>query len=118
MFVRPTGLADHESDSPRSGLHPNRGFVEPGAFRTKRLRQSPTVEFYPWNSVSRVPKPKLKQKKVRSDGLERARSYQSLLDSGQCESRAALAGFPGVSRARVTQVPKRLNEQKSNIRVG
>jgi len=38
-----------------------------------------------------------------------ARYYQSLLDSGQFENRAALARYLGVSRARVTQVLKRLN---------
>lgn len=37
--------------------------------------------------------------------------YQSLLDSGQVSSRAELARFLGVSRARVTQVLKRLNQQ-------
>lgn len=44
----------------------------------------------------------------RRDGLKLARYYQSLLDSGKFESRAALARFLGVSRARVTQVLKRL----------
>lgn len=37
-----------------------------------------------------------------------ARYYQSLLDSGEVSSRADLARFFGVSRARVTQVLKRL----------
>ncbi len=37
-----------------------------------------------------------------------ARFYQSLLDSGIVESRAALARHLGVSRARVTQVLRRL----------
>ena len=41
-----------------------------------------------------------------------ARYYQSLLDSGKFESRAALARHLGVSRARVTQVLKRLFEPK------
>ena len=36
------------------------------------------------------------------------RYYQSLLDSGKFESRAALARHLGVSRARVTQVLNRL----------
>jgi hypothetical protein len=37
-----------------------------------------------------------------------AHYYQSLLDSGKFESRAALARYLGVSRARVTQVLRRL----------
>jgi len=42
--------------------------------------------------------------------MKLARYYQSLLDSGKVESRAALARFLGVSRARVTQVLNRLKE--------
>jgi Mn-dependent DtxR family transcriptional regulator len=41
--------------------------------------------------------------------LKLARYYLSLLDSGRFENRAALARHLGVSRARVTQVLKRLN---------
>ena len=37
-----------------------------------------------------------------------ARHYQSLLDSGEVSTRAELARHFGVSRARVTQVLKRL----------
>lgn len=44
----------------------------------------------------------------RRDGLKLARHYQSLLDSGKFENRAALARFLSVSRARVTQVLNRL----------
>lgn len=42
------------------------------------------------------------------DPLKLAHYYQSLLDSGQFENRAALARYLGVSRARVTQVLRRL----------
>ena len=63
------------------------------------------------------PKPKLKQKNLRSDGLEGTRDYRSLLDKASCESPAALARLLGVSRACVTRALDRLNEQKSNIRV-
>jgi Mn-dependent DtxR family transcriptional regulator len=41
--------------------------------------------------------------------MKLARHYQSLLDSGRFENRAALARHLGVSRARVTQVLRRLN---------
>jgi biotin operon repressor len=43
--------------------------------------------------------------------MKLAHYYQSLLDSGQVESRAALSRFLGVSRARVTQVLNRLKEE-------
>ena len=38
----------------------------------------------------------------------RARYYQSLFDSGEVKTRAEVARYLGVSRARVTQVLKRL----------
>ena len=53
-------------------------------------------------------KPKCEHKRPRPDGMERARYYQSLLDSGEVRSRAELARLLGVSRARVTQVLNRL----------
>ncbi len=46
--------------------------------------------------------------KPARDPFRLARYYQSLLDTGKFESRAALARFLGVSRARVTQVLNRL----------
>ena len=55
------------------------------------------------------PKPKTETtKKERRDPLKTARYYQSLLDTGKFENRAALARYLGVSRARVTQVLNRL----------
>lgn len=44
------------------------------------------------------------------DHFKLAQYYQSLLDSGKIENRAALARFLGVSRARVTQVLNRLKQ--------
>ena len=46
--------------------------------------------------------------RVKRDPLELARFYQSLLDRGVVENRAGLARYLGVSRARVSQVLKRL----------
>jgi len=40
--------------------------------------------------------------------MKLARHYQALLDSGKFENRAGLARYLGVSRARVTQVLRRL----------
>jgi Mn-dependent DtxR family transcriptional regulator len=49
--------------------------------------------------------------KERRDPLKLARYYQSLLDSGKFENRAALARYLGVSRPRVTQVLRRLGKE-------
>ena len=96
-------------NSPRlSQLEP--GFIERGTLRLKRLRRSTIIAIYPWNGSSE-PEPKvLATPKEPRDPLELARYYQSLLDSGQFENRAALARCLGVSRARVTQVLRRLTE--------
>jgi hypothetical protein len=65
----------------------------------------------PWGSPS-GPEPKATAApKPCRDPLHLARYYQSLLDSGKFESRAALARYLGVSRARVTQVLGRLKQQ-------
>ena len=97
-----------------SPSHPlcERGLVELGAFRINNLRRSPKVEFYPWNPISAIPKPKCEHKKPRPDGMERARYYQSLLDSGEVKTRAELARYLGVNRARVTQVLRRLADSE------
>jgi hypothetical protein len=64
--------------------------------------------FCPWNGSS-GPEPKaVPTLQEPRDPLMLARYYQSLLDSGQFENRAALARYLGVSRARVTQVLRRL----------
>ncbi|MBQ12759.1 MAG: hypothetical protein CMJ45_14570 [Planctomyces sp.] len=57
-----------------SPSHPlsERGLVELGAFRINNLRRSPKVEFYPWNPISTMPKPKCEQKKPRPSLFERS----------------------------------------------
>ena len=83
-------------------------FIERGTFAVKRLRRTPQISLYPWGSgfpEKPEPKPVAKQ---RPDGMKLARHYQALLDSGKFENRAALARHLGVSRARVTQVLRRL----------
>ena len=47
--------------------------------------------------------------------MELARYYQSLLDSGEVETRAELARYLGVSRARVTQVLNRLKSGRALV---
>jgi Mn-dependent DtxR family transcriptional regulator len=69
------------------------------------------IAIIPWNAVSDTkPEPNLVPKE-RRDPIKLARYYQSLMDSGKFESRAALARYLGVSRARVTQVLRRLGKE-------
>ena len=76
----------------------------------KRLHRAAVIAIIPWNgSIAPEPKPAAPPKE-RRDPLKLARHYQSLLDTGKFESRAALARHLGVSRARVTQVLGRLRE--------
>ena len=78
----------------------------------KRLRRAAVIEIIPWNGSSdSEPKGPPIPKQTR-DLVKLARYYQSLLDSGQFESRAALARYLGVSRARVTQVLRGLKDAK------
>jgi hypothetical protein len=77
--------------------------------RLNRLRRSSAIALIPWNAVSDAkPEPKPAPRKCR-DPLKLARYYQSLMDSGKFESRAALARYLGVSRSRATQVLRRLS---------
>jgi hypothetical protein len=76
--------------------------------QVNRLRRSPVIVLFPWNAVldgKLEPEPAPKEHR---DPLKLARYYQSLMDSGTFESQAALARYLGVSRARVTQVLRRL----------
>jgi hypothetical protein len=74
----------------------------------KKLRRAAVIEIIPWNGSSE-PEPTVSvTPKEPRNPFKLARYYQSLLDSGQFENRAALARFFGVSRARVTQVLRRL----------
>ena len=84
------------------------GVVELGAFRINNLRRSPKVVFYPWKSISAIPEPQRKAKKTKPDRMKLAHEYQAILDSGVVHTRAELARHLGVSRARVTQVLRRL----------
>jgi hypothetical protein len=85
--------------------------IERGTLHLKRLRRAAIIEFNPWNGSS-GPEPQAQPLLSEPrDPLKLARYYQSLLDSGQFENRAALARYLGVSRARVTQVLRRLESK-------
>lgn len=82
--------------------------MERGVLQVKRLRRAAVIAMFPWNgSIDPGPEPK-PEPKERRDPLKLARYYQSLLDSGKFENRATLARCLGVSRARVTQVLRRI----------
>jgi hypothetical protein len=85
------------------------GFVERGTLQLKRLHRAAVIDLFGWSAAfsgKSEPKPAPKE---RREPFKLARHYQALLDSGKFENRAALARHLGVSRARVTQVLKRLN---------
>jgi len=86
--------------------------MELGAFSINRVRRVPIIMFYAWHAPQPVYAIQIGTKKTASDPLRLARYYQSLLNSGKFESRAALARYLGVSRARVTQVLNRLREER------
>ena len=100
--------------APRGGLNPNRGLVELGAFRTKRLRRLPQIEILKQNSKSDTIRAESEPAKPKRDRMHLARQHQALMNSGEFESQAALARFLSVSRARVTQVLNRLVEPDSD----
>jgi hypothetical protein len=101
-------ISEDRKPAPRGGLNLNRGFVELGSYALNRLRRKPPIEFYAWNAPPTSNTERNDPGKPDRDPLRLARYYQSLLDTGNFESRAALARFLGVSRARVTQVMKQL----------
>jgi hypothetical protein len=102
-------MVPSEQSSPRrTQLEP--GFIERGTLRLKRLRRAAVIEIIPWNGSSEPELGVPATPKEPRDPLKLARYYQSLLDSGQFENRAALARYLGVSRARVTQVLRRLQD--------
>ena len=84
------------------------GFIERGTLQINRLHRAAVIALFPWNSFSDAKPKAAPVPKEHRDPLKLARYYQSLLDSGKFENRAALARNLGVSRARVTQVLGRL----------
>jgi hypothetical protein len=79
--------------------------------RFKRLRRAAVIEVIPWNGSSELEIAVPSTSHEPRDPLMIARYYRSLLDSGQFENRAALARYLGVSRARVTQVLRRMGKE-------
>jgi len=84
-------------------------FVELGVHALNRLLRKPIIEFFAWNAPPAIKTERNDPGNPGRDPLRLARYYQSLLDTGKFECRAALARFLGVSRARVTQVLNRLH---------
>ena len=70
----------------------------------------PVLTFYPWTEVDALLSTGQQPEPKRSP-LALAQYYQSLLDNGTVKTRAELARHLGVSRARVTQVLRRLDAQ-------
>ena len=64
---------------------------------------------FKWNSISDQIRAESEAAKPKRDRMRLASYYQSLLDSGEVGTKAELARYLGISRARVTQVLNRLN---------
>ena len=86
----------------------NRLTVELGAWYFKHLRQSRAILALPWKGLQSVPKPDPKPQVLRGDPRARARQLQAMLDAGEVKNRAELARRLGLSRARITQILKRI----------
>jgi hypothetical protein len=95
---------------PRPALYPNQGFIELGSWQAMKLRQRPTIHLYPWMSPPTSNSTPSEQPPVNRDPLALARFYQGLLDTQVVSTRAELARYLNVSRARVTQVLRRLRK--------
>ena len=105
---RLSALLAGRKSAPRGVHYSNHGFVELGSYALNRLRRKPIIEFHAWNAPPTTENERNDPGKPCRDPLRLARYYQSLLDTGKFESRAALARFLGVSRANVTQALNRL----------
>lgn len=108
VIVNPPVFLKLRPKDPRATSNFKRGFVELGYYALKRLERKPIYEFHAWSPPQLAPRQESDPGKPRPNALRPARYYQSLLASGKFESRAVLARFLGVSRARVTQVLNRL----------
>jgi hypothetical protein len=75
------------------------------AFYAHRKRQSAIFALEP---VPKPQKPPCKSRaQIKSEGMQRAMNWQALIGTNDIESKADLARYFGVSRARVTQVLNR-----------
>jgi CRP-like cAMP-binding protein len=88
----------------------NQSLLQVGAWQISRLRRQPLLEFYPWKPPESITEATSERKRVNRDPLALAHFYQSLLDSQVVSTRAQLARYLNVSRARVTQVLRRLKK--------
>jgi hypothetical protein len=95
--------------APQVILLENRCFIDRGVWHVRKLRRGQVVELTPWITLVSLSSTPLAAQSVKRDPLDLARLYQSLLDAGLAKTRADVARYFGVSRARVTQVLQRLD---------
>jgi hypothetical protein len=96
--------------APQVTLLENRCLLDRGVRQVEKLRRGQVVELTPWASLISVNSAPSVPEFVKRDPLALARLYLSLLESGLASSRADVARYFGVSRARVTQVLRRLEQ--------
>ena len=88
---------------------------------TERINRSATIKFafyaqkrrqsiiFSLNQVVKIIESRRKTRsQIRLEGIDRARQWEALIGTNGIETRADLARHLGISRARVTQVLKRL----------
>jgi hypothetical protein len=102
------GWIELRPEAPQPELYANQGFIELGSWQARKLRQRPAIHLYPWMPLPTSNSTPAEQPRVNRDPLALARFYQGLLDSQVVNTRAELARYLNVSRARVTQVLRRL----------
>jgi hypothetical protein len=100
--------------APQVTLLENRCLLDRGMWQVKKLRRRQVVELTPWITLIPLDSALSGPEFVKRDPLDLARLYQSLLDAGLAKCRADVARYFGVSRARVTQVLRRLKSTDDN----
>ncbi|MHC4572906.1 MAG: MarR family transcriptional regulator [Planctomycetota bacterium] len=97
------------------------GYWPVNTLETKRINHTATLKFvfythrkrqsaiFSLNPTQEACKPTYKSKtQIKADGIQRAIQWQCLIGTNDIETKADLARYLGVSRARVTQVLKKL----------
>jgi hypothetical protein len=100
--------------APQDTLVTHIPFTEKGAWKIRYLHQIRRFDLHPWKALQDLPETRDPHPSVKVCPIERARQLQALIESGQFRNRAELAKHLKVSRARVTQILRRLDSPGSS----
>ena len=95
-------------ETPQDILATHMPFIETGAWKASYLHQTRELDIHPWKALSDLPETHDLHPGVKVCPIERAKLLQALIDSGQVKNRSELATRLGISRARITQILRRL----------